>query len=475
MQEIPRKLLPKVFQDAIEVVRQARIRYLWIDSLCIIQNCAVDWESESKKMGDIYSNALFNIAATGFEDGCSGLFVERDPHLIEPMQISANPDLPLRRMAIDSGDYVLVDRRAWAHGVEFAPLHRRAWVTQERFLARRVLHFGASQLFWECSERQMCESIPHGINESFMGVVSVKASAYSQLSKGWPVHEYMTYWMRAVESYSNGSNGHLTLISDKMIAISGLARKLQAASEGSLGMYLAGLWRGNLVLQLTWYVKQLGKKSKPSSYRCPSWAWLSTDSAVGFLGPRTDHGIDVAASISECITLFPSGNEYGLLRGGHLRITCQLFCVELVDYQGNDTAEEDDIWWLCPGGRVNVLLDFLTDARDGVGALTASTLAGTGQETIWWRLARPLDTQNNQPELFYLAVIKQMRDSLQGLVLRPATSSDGTFQRFGAFIWNTSGKDQQLNVDELKTVTQDLPIPLCGTRKSDGRYEITIV
>lgn len=47
MQEIPRKLLPKVFQDAIEVVRQARVRYLWIDSLCTIQDCAGDWESES--------------------------------------------------------------------------------------------------------------------------------------------------------------------------------------------------------------------------------------------------------------------------------------------------------------------------------------------------------------------------------------------------------------------------------------------
>lgn len=90
-------------------------------------------------------------------------------------------------------------------------------------------------------------------------------------------------------------------------------------------------------------------------------------------------------------------------------------------------------------------------------------------------LAQPPDTQNNHLELFYLAVIKKLGNSLHGLALRPTNASDGMFRRFGAFFWNTFGEDQQLNVDELKSVTQDLPVPLCGTRKADGRYEIKIV
>ena len=42
--------LPLTFRDAVHVTRQLGFRYLWIDSLCIIQDSQEDWEIESAKM-----------------------------------------------------------------------------------------------------------------------------------------------------------------------------------------------------------------------------------------------------------------------------------------------------------------------------------------------------------------------------------------------------------------------------------------
>jgi hypothetical protein len=65
--------LPKTFQDAIQVVRTLGIRYIWIDSLCIIQNSDQDWHKEASAMLKVYKHALFNIAATASTNSCGGL------------------------------------------------------------------------------------------------------------------------------------------------------------------------------------------------------------------------------------------------------------------------------------------------------------------------------------------------------------------------------------------------------------------
>jgi len=74
-------LLPRTFQRAIEVARFLDTKYLWIDSLCIMQKSKEDWERESAQMGKVYSNGLLNIAATSSTDGEGGLFMERPSKL----------------------------------------------------------------------------------------------------------------------------------------------------------------------------------------------------------------------------------------------------------------------------------------------------------------------------------------------------------------------------------------------------------
>ena len=52
------------FQDTvIVIIRVLGVRYLWIDSLCIIQDSESDWQRESSRMTEICRNSVANIAA----------------------------------------------------------------------------------------------------------------------------------------------------------------------------------------------------------------------------------------------------------------------------------------------------------------------------------------------------------------------------------------------------------------------------
>lgn len=67
--------------------QEIRWRYLWVDSLCIIQDSTEDWLAESAVMGKAYENGIWYIATTASEDGKWGLYRTRDPAYISPHKI----------------------------------------------------------------------------------------------------------------------------------------------------------------------------------------------------------------------------------------------------------------------------------------------------------------------------------------------------------------------------------------------------
>ena len=70
--------LPKTFRDAVLVTRASGLRYLWIDSLCIIQDSPSDWEREVSHMASVYMNAYATISAAASENSDGGLFFDRE-------------------------------------------------------------------------------------------------------------------------------------------------------------------------------------------------------------------------------------------------------------------------------------------------------------------------------------------------------------------------------------------------------------
>ncbi|PMD41094.1 HET-domain-containing protein [Hyaloscypha variabilis F] len=144
--------LPQTFVDAIQITRKLGIRYLWIDSLCIIQDDEDDWTHEAALMDRVYMNGLLNISAAGAEESSQGCFFRRDPSRVDLMSITAPPGR--------QGSWRIARANFWIQGVEWASLNKRGWVLQERVLSRRVLHFAKEQIFWECRQLRASESLP---------------------------------------------------------------------------------------------------------------------------------------------------------------------------------------------------------------------------------------------------------------------------------------------------------------------------
>ncbi|KAK6082867.1 heterokaryon incompatibility protein [Seiridium cupressi] len=148
--------ISKVFVDAIGVVEKLCILYIWIVSLCIIQDSAEDWQAGSVQMGSVYTHSILNIAATGFPNGQNGLFSKSDPDLLFPIMLTLHQDWyatyedGFRQLELRKGNYTLIDVNTWKNEVDESPLCSRGWVAQERTLSVRTLHFGLRQLFWEC-------------------------------------------------------------------------------------------------------------------------------------------------------------------------------------------------------------------------------------------------------------------------------------------------------------------------------------
>lgn len=69
---------PHMMQDAISVLRQLGILYVWIDCMCIIQDDKDDWETEAATMASVYANAELTLAATWCAGSGQSLFQD-DP------------------------------------------------------------------------------------------------------------------------------------------------------------------------------------------------------------------------------------------------------------------------------------------------------------------------------------------------------------------------------------------------------------
>ena len=64
--------MPRAFQDVVTVTRKLGLRYLWIDSLCIIQDPSGDWPTEAPKMGEYHGAAFISISADPADGDVSG-------------------------------------------------------------------------------------------------------------------------------------------------------------------------------------------------------------------------------------------------------------------------------------------------------------------------------------------------------------------------------------------------------------------
>lgn len=253
---IPLESLSSTFLDAIRVTRALGLRYLWIDSLCIIQDSLADWEAESAEMASIYRNCVLNIAATGSSDNGGGLFQERNTHWVTPSKVH------IQYKGHDKVYSASLDG-LWGKYINRATLNRRAWVLQERLLSPRTLHF-APQLFWECRRLQACETYPEGMPSRDDLSEELDGSESPMSLKNWYEECKGTeFWVDVIRSYGRCS---ITMASDRLVAIAGLAQSLQPLLNDE---YLAGLWKADLPYNLVWSMYNIdGEVQLPDNNLC---------------------------------------------------------------------------------------------------------------------------------------------------------------------------------------------------------------
>ncbi|KAK9424293.1 hypothetical protein SUNI508_13746 [Seiridium unicorne] len=141
--------LPKTFKDAVRCTRELGIQYLWIDSICIIQDDKKDWQAESQKMETVFSSAYCTIAASSSQSSIDGIFkADRKPRACVTHVSPENNTLYLCN-TIDN----------FQEDVEQSILNTRGWVFQERALSRRTIHFTSTQVYWECGRGVRCETL----------------------------------------------------------------------------------------------------------------------------------------------------------------------------------------------------------------------------------------------------------------------------------------------------------------------------
>jgi hypothetical protein len=374
LEGFPVNRLPRTFQDALTITRRLGARFIWIDSLCIIQDSKMDWQIEASKMKDIYLHSICNIAAAASLDPSGGCFKQRDKFLMFGPEVSfdaAQPSCPDSRVGETCVTYHPDQLDYSIDGVE---LNRRGWVLQERTVAARILHFAKQQVIWECDESLLSESFPSPEAEiiSFPGILSHSSrpplmkfitgidgpdyvESFDSLGRRENGCTTWDFWDSLVEDYSGRQ---LTKPTDKLIAISGIANIIQQWT----GMtYLAGLWQSDLHQQLLWRRRKSKQATDatielPSGqsqiYRAPSWSWASIDRPVERAIPKFwDTRIQLIELLEhECV---PTAEDpTGQIDNAFLKVRGHLLHARFSELQNEDSNIKID-----KVGHVNAVFD----------------------------------------------------------------------------------------------------------------------
>jgi hypothetical protein len=150
-------MMPAALRDAINITLKLGISYLWVDSLCIIQDDPEDKETEMPRMSVVYSNAEFVVAAAAAWDGSERFLVRQNPLQLNPCLVGVRGHITgLTGNAGNSfGGIYAVPPREFADPIlgalDKSRFSSRGWIFQEELLAQRVVYFGDEQVILRCN------------------------------------------------------------------------------------------------------------------------------------------------------------------------------------------------------------------------------------------------------------------------------------------------------------------------------------
>ena len=273
---IPFTQLPKTFKDAVQLALELDIRYIWIDSLCIVQDDLADWLQESLFMASVYYNGQVNIAATASAGPEGGLFFPetllRRPCLVDATwtglltpekkgdgMAGSEPGDPF---SLEQGRLDISGEQQFFEPVEHGPLNKRAWVLQEAVLSAKITHCAADQIWWSSSLLACNEPFPKRTPwRPGSNLHQSRADMTAQFQESSPM-----LWVEYIRQFSALK---LTVESDKLVALVGIGEWFGRVNGISSESWAAGLWtEPSPTMFLGWGL--VSTPRRPAQYRAPS-------------------------------------------------------------------------------------------------------------------------------------------------------------------------------------------------------------
>ncbi|KAF2714315.1 hypothetical protein K504DRAFT_528668 [Pleomassaria siparia CBS 279.74] len=278
-QSIPYDDLPATFRDAVFCTRKLSVRYLWIDSICIIQGKDGDFCEEAKRMEDVFSGAYCVLSASRAKHQHDGFLGPRPQREYVTFQRGADKPFYVCK-AIDNFSKDVIE----------GSLNTRGWVLQERALARRTIYFTENQAYFECGSGIRCETLTkmHNNMADFLGDPRFPEKAMRTKSRALKIEYFQNLYMFYTHL-------QFTEYEDRPFAVAGLEKRLLRAfnTKGGYGIFDDGDSSdgGLFHRSLLWRRKDEKVGLTPIDFppkkdiRVPSWSWMAYQGGIEYTDP----------------------------------------------------------------------------------------------------------------------------------------------------------------------------------------------
>lgn len=293
------KALPKSIQDAIKVTVGLGFEFLWVDSLCIVQDDDIEKAKQIALMPQIYFNATVTIIASKATRAVDGFLDEIDPRPQIELAVkipfcSSTQSSSVSKADVRTGSAYIVRLKEDAkhQGINrvLEPIDTRGWCFQERYLSARALEFGTHQVKLICPSCIRAAESPwvHHPSDGWKLASHVAglqgARTFHQDTQTGPLvnsdrdrRRIERDFYDMVETYSKRT---LSFTQDRILAMSGIAERFRQRLQDD---YFVGFWKRSLPCSLLWRISDASSLwPRPARYQAPSWSWAAVNGGVTF-------------------------------------------------------------------------------------------------------------------------------------------------------------------------------------------------
>ncbi|ETS87204.1 hypothetical protein PFICI_01032 [Pestalotiopsis fici W106-1] len=291
------KDFPLTFREAFTVTKSLGIKYLWIDSYCIMQGdsniARDDWDREAQQMCSVYTNSFLNIGSAHSDGPNGGLFHKHaisDWQYFIKWQPTSDDDELLLELEVDGPSFNEIYNFT-SRSLMSSVMSTRAWIVQEIVLSPRMLTFTDEQLYWQCSESHACEAFPlqtsNGIDHTrrcspFWVMESGRQYPPSNNgSASIELRRLRSRWFQILDLYFKAKLSYPE--KDLLKALDGIGQRFAQLTGQA---YWGGILEGTFPQALLWETQTNHHRDSycelgPSGL-APSWHWASHKSASYF-------------------------------------------------------------------------------------------------------------------------------------------------------------------------------------------------